>query len=68
MFYSYNYGESINSTPFNSQECPALDNKLYSHFLNASCSKGSNNEVLAYVTLIRIFSEKNLILIILVLK
>lgn len=57
LFYSHNYGESINSTPVNSQECPALDNKLYSHFLNASCSKGSNNEVLAlaHVTLIGIF-------------
>lgn len=57
-------------TPFNSQECPVLKVKLYSHFLNALCSKGPDSEVLAYVTLIRILTlkKKTLILIRLVLK
>ena len=39
LVYSYYSSESTDSSPFQSQKCPMLANKLYGHLIYGLCSK-----------------------------
>lgn len=41
LLSSYYSNECINSSPFQSQKNPTLDDKLYNHVIYGSCSKGA---------------------------